>query len=161
MKTKFKCCEINETNRELINAFIMKYWYDIKMVIRNEIVDLSSTDGFCIMDKESIVGLITFRTLCNEIEITLLHSIIRNKGIGTLLLEKLIAHSKSQGIKRIVVVTTNDNINAISFYQKKGFDMVRLYRNAMDYTRKIKPAVPLIGENDIPLRHELEFEILL
>lgn len=70
LKTKFKCCEINETNRELINAFIMKYWYDIKMVIRNEIVDLSSTDGFCIMDKESIVGLITFRTLCNEIEIT-------------------------------------------------------------------------------------------
>ena len=90
-----------------------------------------------------------------------MHSIIRNKGIGTLLLEKLIAHSKSQGIKRIVVVTTNDNINAISFYQRKGFDMVRLYRNAMDYTRKIKPAVPLIGENDIPLRHELEFEILL
>ena len=63
--------------------------------------------------------------------------------------------------KRIVLVTTNDNINAIRFYQKRGFDMVCLYHNAMDVSRKLKPEIPLIGENGIPLRHELEFEMIL
>jgi hypothetical protein len=31
----------------------------------------------------------------------------------------------------------------------------------MEKTRKIKPSVPLIGYNDIPLRDEIELEINL
>ncbi len=53
----------------------------------------------------------------------------------------------------------NDNINAIRFYQKRGFDMAHLFRNAMDISRKLKPEIPLIGDNSIPLRHEIEFEL--
>ena len=60
--------------------------------------------------------------------------------------------------KRLVVITTNDNIGAIRFYQKRGFDMVKLYRGALERSRKLKPQIPLIGENEIPLRHEIEFE---
>ena len=37
--------------------------------------------------------------------------------------------------------------------------MVHLFRNALDTSRKIKPEIPLIGENSIPLRHETEFEL--
>jgi hypothetical protein len=33
--------------------------------------------------------------------------------------------------------------------------------NEFDYLRKIKPTIPLIGDDDIPLLHEIEFEILL
>jgi len=47
------------------------------------------------------------------------------------------------------------------FYQKRGFDMANLYRNAMDVSRRLKPEIPLIGEDGIPLRHEIEFELLL
>lgn len=61
----------------------------------------------------------------------------------------------------IVLITTNDNINAIRFYQKRGFDMAHLFRNAMDISRKLKPEIPLIGENSIPLRHEIEFELFI
>ena len=31
----------------------------------------------------------------------------------------------------------------------------------MEYTRKLKPAVPFLGENGIPLRDELELEMIL
>lgn len=37
--------------------------------------------------------------------------------------------------------------------------MVRLYHNALNISRKMKPEIPLIGENSIPLRHEIEFEL--
>lgn len=60
-----------------------------------------------------------------------------------------------------MLITTNDNINAIRFYQKRGFDMARLFRNALEASRRLKPEIPLLGENDIPLRHEIEFELLL
>lgn len=59
------------------------------------------------------------------------------------------------------MITTNDNINAIRFYQKRGFDMAGFFRNALDVSRRLKPEIPLIGENSIPLRHEIEFEMLV
>ena len=69
--------------------------------------------------------------------------------------------AEDKGCEKIVLVTTNDNINALRFYQKRGFDMGRIYRNALDKSRSLKPEIPLVGENDIPLKHEIEFELLL
>ena len=58
-------------------------------------------------------------------------------------------------------MTTNDNLKAIGFYQKRGFDMTRLHYKSVEKSRKIKPEIPLIGDYGIPLRHELEFEYVL
>jgi len=60
-----------------------------------------------------------------------------------------------------MLITTNDNINAIKFYQKRGFDLKAAHINAMDISRKLKPGIPLIGMHNIPIKHELEFEIIL
>jgi len=73
----------------------------------------------------------------------------------------MIRLAEDKGCEKIVLVTTNDNINALCFYQKRGFDMVRIYHNALDKSRSLKPEIPLVGENDIPLKHEIEFELLL
>lgn len=61
----------------------------------------------------------------------------------------------------VVQGATNDNIDAIRFYQKRGFDMARLYRNALEVSRSLKPSIPVIGDYGIPLRHEIEFEMIL
>jgi hypothetical protein len=39
--------------------------------------------------------------------------------------------------------------------------MCRLYCNALDHARKIKPEIPLIGMDGIPLKHEIELEMIL
>ena len=36
----------------------------------------------------------------------------------------------------------------------------RLYRYALDESRKIKPQIPMIGTNGIPIKHEIEFKRL-
>ena len=82
-------------------------------------------------------------------------------GIAVLEDKKIIAAARQKHCKKVIVITTNDNINAIRFYQKRGFDMVKLYHNALDASRRLKPQIPLIGENGIPLRHEIEFEYKL
>lgn len=60
-----------------------------------------------------------------------------------------------------VFVTTNDNLNALRFYQKRGLVLVAVHPNALEQSRKIKPQIPLIGEYGIPLRHEIELEMNL
>lgn len=131
------------------------------MILRGEIVDMTKVEGIIAHEENEIVGLLSYRILDDILEILSLYSLLEKRGIGTELINAAIQIAKFENCKRIILITTNDNINAIRFYQKRGFDMVRIYRNALDVSRKLKPEIPLIGENDIPLKHEIEFELLL
>jgi hypothetical protein len=44
---------------------------------------------------------------------------------------------------------------------KKGFDLKAAHINAVEQSRKLKPDIPLFGMDNIPIKHELEFEIIL
>jgi hypothetical protein len=52
-------------------------------------------------------------------------------------------------------------LNALGFYQRRGFEIVTVYRGAINESRKRKPSISLIGMNNIPLRDEIELEINL
>lgn len=150
---------INRQNREKVNSFIMKQWFSTDMIIRGSIIDMTKVEGIIALEDSDIIGLLTY-TICGTVcEITSFDSLIERKGIGTSLINKVIGIAKDRGCYKIIVVTTNDNIDAIRFYQKRGFDMAGFYHNSMDVSRKIKPEIPLIGNNGIPLKHEIEFEI--
>ncbi|MFT4218235.1 MAG: hypothetical protein QM619_13770 [Micropruina sp.] len=55
----------------------------------------------------------------------------------------------------------NDNTRALRSYQRAGWDLVALHRDAMDDVRRLKPGVPRHGMDGIPLRHQLELEFPL
>ena len=57
--------------------------------------------------------------------------------------------------------TLNDDLDALKFWQKRGFRLVSAYLNAMEAARKLKPQLPVAGENGIPLRDEIEMERIL
>lgn len=153
--------KIDNQNRIFINDFIEEQWHTTKMIIRGSEIDMTTAEGLVIFEDNKIIGLITYMFYDDVMEILSLDSLREKQGIGTALLNETIAIAKEAECKKIVLITTNDNINAIRFYQKRGFDMAHLYRNALDVSRKLKPEIPLVGENDIPLRHELEFEFFL
>ena len=152
---------IDPASRERINALIVRKWYTMQMVVHGESIDLGSADGYYACEGDEIVGLITYRTAGNEMEILSLDSFQEGRGIGTGLLETVVAEARETGIRRIMLVTTNDNLAALRFYQKRGFDMCRFCRNALDQARKIKPEIPLTGMDGIPLKHEIELEMVL
>lgn len=156
-----ECKRIDRQNRNLINTFIEQHWFTTTMIIRGKKIDMTKTEGFYFSEEENIIGLITYIVYNDILEITSLDSLQENQGIGSKLIEAVIHEAKERKCQKIVLITTNDNINAIRFYQKRGFDMAHLYRNALDISRKLKPEIPLIGENSIPLRHEIEFEMTI
>lgn len=152
---------ITAENRSQINQFILDHWYTQTMIVRGKEIDMTTTDGFFLAEEGQIIGLITYILYNNTMEIMSLDSLRENRGIGSKLLETTIEEAKRLGCRNIVLITTNDNIDALRFYQKRGFDMIHLYHNAMDISRKLKPEIPLIGSYNIPLRHEIEFEMVL
>ena len=153
--------KIDPRDRRKIDNFIVSHWYTMQMVVNGESIDLGSAEGFYSSNGEEITGLITYRLIDGGIEILSLDSIYENRGIGTSLLNEVIALAREIGAAKIKLITTNDNLSALRFYQKRGFDMTRLHRNALDRARKIKPEIPLTGMDGIPLRHEIELELVL
>ena len=152
---------IDEASREIVNAFIKARWFTLQMAVRGELIDLGGADGWYAAEDGGIAGLITCRIAGGDMEILSLDSLREAQGIGTALLNAAVSEAKRRGCGRITLVTTNDNTRALRFYQKRGFDMVRLCRNALDESRRLKPEIPLLGEDGIPLRHEIELEMRL
>ncbi|MDF2686279.1 MAG: GCN5-related N-acetyltransferase, partial [Clostridia bacterium] len=146
---------ISPQDRTRVTEFIKEHWYSTDMLIRGKIIDMTKVDGFVIFDDSNteIVGLITYIIEDDECEITSFDSTIPNRGIGTRLLNKLINTAKDLSCSKIKLITTNDNIKAIRFYQKHGFDLFCINRGAIDRERILKPEIPYIGENGIPIKH--------
>jgi ribosomal protein S18 acetylase RimI-like enzyme len=150
---------ISEQNRQQVNDFISSHWFCTNMVVRGEIVDMTKMDGFVMYNDETIIGLVTYRIKDRECEIMSLDSLRENQGIGTALVNKVVEEAIKTKCTKVKLITTNDNINAMRFYQKRGFDIVRIYQNSLEVARRMKPSIPVIGEFGIPLKHEIEFEM--
>jgi N-acetylglutamate synthase-like GNAT family acetyltransferase len=149
---------VTHQTREEVNEFIRRHWLTDRMIVRGEEVDMTIQEGFAARGPQGILGLAMYRIQGDACEILSLDSLCENRGTGTALVGLVLQEAEKNGCRRVVVITTNDNIRAIRFYQKRGFDLTRLYHNALEVSRRYKPQIPLLGEEGIPLRHELEFQ---
>ena len=94
-----------------------------------------------------------------QCEVLSLHADEQWRGAGTALIEAAAQLARRQGCTRLWVITTNDNVDALRFYQRRGFCLVRVHRGAVDRSRAtLKPEIPLVGAYGIPLRDEIELE---
>ena len=144
-----------------LRQFWIEHWGDEIMVMHGNTYRPEQLEGFVIEDNNEWIGLLTFIAKDDECEITSLDSLHEGQGIGSKLISTVMEEAHKQKYKRLFLVTTNDNTQALRFYQKRGFELVALYRGAVNESRKIKPSIPLAGFDDIPLRDEIELEIRL
>jgi GNAT superfamily N-acetyltransferase len=108
-------------------------------------------------------GLLTWRLdeATGEIEVVALEAWVRARGVGAALLRALRGEASALGASRLWLITNNDNLAAIRFYQRRGWDLVAVHRHAAHRSRAVKPTLPLVGEHGIPVRHEVELELLI
>ena len=76
-------------------------------------------------------------------------------------MERCFAEARAVGCRRVWLVTTNNNIAAIAFYQRLGMDLWALHRHALRVSRELKPTIPERDAAGVRIDHELEFELLL
>lgn len=125
---------------------------------RGELIDVLDRPGLVAEAGGKLIGLLTFDPQPAECELVAIVAAMRGAGIGSALVAAL---GERVPDRPIWVVTTNDNLDALRFYQRRGFRLRALRAGAVDEARRtIKPAIPEIGAHGIPLCDELELVLL-
>ena len=149
---------ISNDTRNMVNQFFIDNWFSTDMSIIGEIIDGTKLDGFLLQEDNKVIGLVTYTFFGDICEIVSLDSKRENIGIGSAHLKEIEKIAIDNNCSKMRLITTNDNMRALQFYQKRGYCLTKLYPNAMEEVRKVKPNVPELGDNDIPLRDEIELE---
>ena len=102
------------------------------------------------------LGLVTYTLAPPTAEIITLNALEPRQGIGTALIDALAADLAARGIREIRVTTTNDNLDAMRFYQRRGFRIAALRPGAVAEARLLKPSIPAVGNYGIARHDEVE-----
>lgn len=170
--TDFNIRPLERSDREWVAHFLDERWGTTQIVSRGKAVYGHLLPGF--MAEQNMappedeaepsevaaenIGLITVHIGERECEITTLDSLLESKGVGTALVEAVEDWAREAGIERLWLVTTNDNLAALKFWQKRGYELVTVHRNAIAVARRIKPQIPITGLGGITIRDEIELE---
>jgi N-acetylglutamate synthase-like GNAT family acetyltransferase len=141
--------------------YLTAAWGSHYIVNRGEIHDAVTLPSLIAERDGMPLGLATFEMGTDACALITLNAVEPNQGIGSSLLDQLTELARAHGCRRVWLVVTNDNTAALCFYQRRGFAIAALHRNAMEDARKLKPEIPLLGNNGIPIRDELELERLI
>jgi ribosomal protein S18 acetylase RimI-like enzyme len=132
-------------------------WGGPYIAVHGELVDASALPALVAWRGGERVGLLTYRE-GDDWEIVNLNAAVRGAGAGGALIGALRALASGRGARRLWLVTTNDNTGALRFYQRRGFDLAAVHRDAVTEARRRKPSIPCEADG-IPIRHELELRL--
>ena len=161
MLNSIQIIPVSSDDKAWITSLLKEWWAGPLIVTRGKINLADELPGFIAVHDGIPAGLITYDVVGDECEIVTMNSLVENRGIGTALINAMRDVAVKAGSRRIWLITTNDNTAALRFYQKKGFSLVAVHLNAIERSRQLKPEIPLTGNDDIPLRDEIELEIIL
>jgi GNAT superfamily N-acetyltransferase len=134
----------------------------LRVARRGVLVDSLDHPAVLAWSDGDLTGVATYVVDADGCELLTLHAATRLMAIGSALLTTVQDVARDAGCRRLWVVTTNDNVEALRFYQRRGFRLVLIRPGAVDRSREVlKPEIPRSGAYDIPLRDELELEMTL
>jgi GNAT superfamily N-acetyltransferase len=157
----FQIGPLSDHSRGWAERLIEEHWGSSVVVSRGIVHRPGALPGFTAEQDGDHVGLITYDVQGDDCEIVSLDSLVEGIGIGSALIEAVKEAAAAARCKRLWLITTNDNTAALRFYQKRGFSLVAVHRDALARSRELKPEIPLMGMDGIPLRDEIELEMML
>jgi L-amino acid N-acyltransferase YncA len=145
-------------DRDAIDAFLDDRG-SVRVARLGELVDARAHPALVAREGGRLVGVLTYILTSDACEILTLHTVEQWWGAGTALIGAVEDIAKREGCGRLFLITTNDNLDALRFYQRRGFELCALHRGAVDYSRAhLKPEIPTRGDYGIALRDELELD---
>ena len=145
----------------LISRLMTEHWGGEPLVIRAKNYYPSKLDGIIAAQDSETIGFLFYDIQGTSCEIVVFEVFAKFQGIGSKILEKLKVIARAEGCNRIYLMTTNDSLDALRFYQRRGFHICDIHLDSVKESRKIKPGIPLIGDYEIPLRDEIDLELIL
>lgn len=152
---------IIDSDRSQIAEFIAQRWHSRKVISQGKAYYPHEEEGFVDWRDGVLAGLLTYVLHGDEMELLTLDSTMPGHGIGSTLTLMAIDVARRKNVRRVTLCTTNDNTRAMAFYQRMGFRMVRINVGAVDEARKLKPEIPDVGIDGIPMHDEVVMELSL
>ncbi|HEX7541129.1 MAG TPA: GNAT family N-acetyltransferase [Anaerolineales bacterium] len=156
----FQIRPLTPVDCDWVNHFLVTEWGAEIVVVHHETFRPADLPGFTAFVGEEPVGLLTYNIAGNDCEIVTLNSWHERLGVGTALFEAARQVASRAGCGWLFLVTTNNNLYALRFYQKRGFVLSTVRINAITESRKLKPQIPLMDQDGLPIRDEIELEML-
>jgi DNA-3-methyladenine glycosylase I len=152
---------LHEDDRHWLEGFVVERWSAPTVVGHGRVYRVAELPGFVALEDGDRIGLVTFTIEDEGCEIVTIDSLREGKGVGTALVRAVVDKAAEAGCRRVWLITTNNNLRMLRFAQKRGFALVALHPRAVEESRRLKPEIPLLGANGIPIRDELELELPL
>lgn len=151
---------LEPSDKDVVERLLLRAWQATEFVTCGRLVDARGLPGFLALRGGEPVGLLTYAVTDQECELLTLNAFHQFQGIGTALMEAFLVDISKMNLNRVFLITTNDNVDGIRFYQKRGWRLAGVNLGAVDRAREtLKPQIPLLGHYDIPLRDEIVFEL--
>lgn len=147
---------VGESDRPTVEWLTTQLWGASEVVVHDDVFYPAALPGIIAERAGRIAGLVTYDVRPGVLEIVTINALDQHAGIGTMLIEAIRAEAKRHGCHQITLTTTNDNIGALRFYQRRGFRLAALRPGAVDRSRLLKPEIPRTGDYSIPLRDEID-----
>ena len=156
---EFELHALPSEEQERVARFIEERWGSRIIVAHGAVYEPHRLPGFAAWLGDELVGLVTYHVDGGACEIVTIDSLRPKVGVGGALLRAVARAARQAGCRRLWLITTNDNLNALRFYQKRGFRLAAVHRGAVTSARRIKPQIPLIGFDGIPIEDEWKLEL--
>ncbi|MFN8558157.1 MAG: GNAT family N-acetyltransferase [Dehalococcoidia bacterium] len=115
--------------------------------------------GFVALLGDTIAGVITLHVVGDACEVVTINSRMDGSGAGTALFAAAISYARDRGCRRLWLITTNDNTDALRFYQRRGMRLTAVHTGAVDAARQQEPEIPRVGRHGSPIHDEIELTI--
>ena len=148
-----------ESDRPVVEPFLAR-WHSARVARLGELVrPIEQPALLAEEDDGRLLGVLTYVVDGARCEVLTLHADERRRGVGSALIAAVTEIALESGCTTLWLITTNDNVDALRFYQRRGFRLVQLNPGGVDEARAtLKPEIPEYGAYGIPIRDELLLE---
>jgi DNA-3-methyladenine glycosylase I len=146
------------TDRAWLARFVRAHWGDPGVVSRGRLRTGEELSAFRAVNDSGIAGVVSWCRDGGAFELVTIDSERRGEGVGTLLVDAIVSQARRDRARRLWLITTNDNLDALRFYQRRGWHLAALHVGAVAESRRLKPSIPETGAYGIPIRDEIELE---
>jgi GNAT superfamily N-acetyltransferase len=150
-----------DDERAWLEDLLVRRWSSTEVVARGRVYDAAALPALVARIEERPVGLATYSVDGDECELVTIDSTEPGRGVGTALVDAVREAALDAGCKRLVLITTNDNTEALRFYQRRGFRLTGLRPGAVDEARRLKPGIALHDASGVPIHDEIELALEL
>lgn len=144
-------------DRAALDRIFEAVWGGPYVAARDTLFDLTTYPSLVAVDGGTVVGALQYDIDGEAIEVVAIAAEPRTRGAGTVLLDAAAELGTARGLTRLWLITTNDNLDAMRFYQRRGLRIESVDHGAVVRARVLKPSIPLVGSYGIEMRDEIVF----